>query len=455
MSITATNAAGELKKSRVQMIDSVHELRSECLRRRKELTAHVHPVPLDGLRSWSMTEDGVLAHRTGRFFRIIGARDLSDPDHPHEQPLIEQSEIGMLCLFVTRIDGEFHGLITYKFEPGTPDGIEVAPTVQATRSNYESAHGGTGVPAAELALSDDACTLADAVQREQESWFLGKVNRNRIILLDAEEAEDIGRTVAQSSWVPIPILLQAALESRLINMDLRSVLSMWPLEATASPGEIAPTGIGPAAGCRPGPGSIVERLPLTSLSQWQMSEGIEHRQRRFFSVVGCRVEGQGREVASWDQPLLAPVGMGQVTLLVRVGVGGPHLWVAERVRIGSVRGPSIEAGFQRGDIADYTTESRRRSMAAESAGLARCRAIHSAVHAEEGGRFRGALVHYRLGLLTDTDPDPDDRGDGPAGRWIALEELEALEQRGDRLSVELRTCLTMLKGLIVTGTLTP
>ncbi|GGP48694.1 NDP-hexose 2,3-dehydratase [Streptomyces sindenensis] len=459
MSITATNAAGELKKPRVQMIDSVHELRSECLRRRKELTAHVHPVPLDGLRSWSMTEDGVLAHRTGRFFRIIGARDLSDPDHPHEQPLIEQSEIGMLCLFVTRIDGEFHGLITYKFEPGTPDGIEVAPTVQATRSNYESAHGGTGVPAAELALSEDACTLADAVQREQESWFLGKVNRNRIILLDAKEAEDIGRTVAQSSWVPIPILLQAALESRLINMDLRSVLSMWPLEATASPGEIAPTGIGPAAGCRPGPGSIVERLPLTSLSQWQMSEGIEHRQRRFFSVVGCRVEGQGREVASWDQPLLAPVGMGQVTLLVRAGVGGPHLWVAERVRIGSVRGPSIEAGFQRGDIADYTTESRRRSMAAESAGLARCRAIHSAVHAEEGGRFRGALVHYRLGLLTDTgtdtDPDPDDRGDGPAGRWIALEELEALEQRGDRLSVELRTCLTMLKGLIVTGTLTP
>lgn len=454
MSITATNTAGDMKKSRVQMIDSVHELRSECLRRRNVLTAHVHPVPLDGLRSWSMTEDGVLAHRTGRFFRIIGARDLSDTDHPHEQPLIEQPEVGMLCLFVTRIDGEFHGLITFKFEPGAPDGIEVAPTVQATRSNYESAHGGTRVPAAEIALSEDACMLADAIQREQESWFLGKVNRNRIILLDAKEADDIGRTVAQSSWVPISILLEAALESRLINMDLRSVLSMWPLEATAFPGDLAPLASSPRSG-RQDPGSIVVRLPLRNLSQWQIGEGIEHRQRRFFSVVGCRVEGQGREVASWDQPLLAPVGMGQVTLLVRVGVDRPHLWVAERVRIGSVRGPSIEAGFQRGDIADYTTESRRRSMAAESAGLARCREIHSAVHAEEGGRFRGALVHYRLGLLTDTDPDPEDPVDGPTGHWIALEELEDLEQRGDRLSVELRTCLTMLKGLIVTGTLTP
>ncbi|MFH9477527.1 NDP-hexose 2,3-dehydratase family protein [Streptomyces anulatus] len=446
------------------MVDSVHELRAQCLRRRNSLTALLHPVPLNELRSWSMTDDGAFAHRTGRFFRIIGARDLSDPDRPHEQPLIEQSEVGMLCLFVTRIKGEFHGLITFKFEPGTPDGIEVAPTVQATRSNYEAAHGGTRVPAAEIALSEDVCTLADAVQREQESWFLGKVNRNRIILLDAKEAADIGPTVAQSSWVPISILLEAALESRLINMDLRSVLSMWPLGATTSQEDPVPVSGGPAAGRQdPGPGSTLERVSLNRLSQWQIGENVEHRQRRFFSIVGCRIEGQGREVASWDQPLLAPLGMGQVTLLVRPGAVGPELLVAERLRIGSVRGPSIEAGFQRGDIADYTTASRRRSMASESAELARCREIHSAVHAEEGGRFRGALVHYRLGLLTDRD-DRDDRGErgergyrdgGPGARWIALGELEDLEQRGDRLSVELRTCLTMLKGLIMIGTLTP
>lgn len=435
----------------MQTIESVPELRAECHRRRSSLTAHALPVPLTGLRGWSMTEEGVLAHRTGRFFRVVGVRDLSDTNHPFEQPLIEQHEIGVLCLFVTRFDGGFYGLITFKFEPGTPDGIEVAPSVQATRSNYEAAHGGTRVPAVDLALSDEVPTLADALQREQESWFLGKVNRNRIILLDAEDAVDVGRTVPESHWVPMAVLLAAALESRLLNMDLRSVLSMWPLEATASQEGFGPVTTGPRpSGEAPDPaGSNPEVVPLNRLARWQVADSIEHRERRFFAVVGCRVEGQGREVASWDQPLLAPVGMGQCTLLVRSGPDGLDLLVAERVRIGSVRGPSLEPRFLRGDIADYATAARRRSMVAESSGLVRCRDIHSAVHAEEGGRFRGALATYQLGLLADGFDEE------PADGWVSLREIEELDQRGDRLSVELRTCLTMIKGLITIGTLKP
>ncbi|MFI0263035.1 NDP-hexose 2,3-dehydratase family protein [Streptomyces sp. NPDC017056] len=451
MNAYATGVTHDIRQFGMQVIKTVRELRSECLRRRHSLTAQVFPVPLSDLRSWSMTDDGAFAHETGRFFRIIGTRDLSGLDQPLEQPLIEQREVGMLCLFVTHFDGEFHGLITFKFEPGTPDGIEVAPTVQATRSNYEAAHGGDRVPAAELALSETTCKLADAVQREQESWFLGKINRNRIILLDAKDAVDIARTVPESRWVPVPVLLAAALKSRLLNMDLRSVLSMWPLDAATSRDRLGPVTKAPCQGGQdPEPaGSHPEIIPLNRLSQWQIAESIEHRQRRFFSVVGCRVEGQGREVASWDQPLLAPAGMGQCTLLIRPGTEGPELLVAERVRIGSVRGPSLEARFQRGDITDYSTESRRRSMIAESSGLVRCHEIHSAVHTEEGGRFRGAIVTYQLGLFTDAVEEQ------PAGRWMALNEVEALDQGGDRLSVELRTCLTMVKGLITIGSLKP
>jgi oxidase EvaA len=445
----ASKAAPGTYESNMQVIDTVQELRSECLRRRNSLTARVLPVPLADLRHWSFTEDGALAHRTGRFFRVVGARDQSDRNDPLEQPLIEQREVGMLCLFVTQLDGVLHGLVTFKFEPGTPDGIEVAPTVQATRSNYEAAHGGNRVPAAEVALSEEVCTIADAVQREQESWFLGKVNRNRIILLETQEAVDIARTLPESCWVPIPVLLAAALESRLLNMDLRSVLSMWPLEATGTPDGPGPVTRRPcpggqdpeAAGSNPG------LVHLNRLSHWQIAESIEHRQRRFFSIVGCRVEAHGREVTSWDQPLLAPVGMGQTTLLIRSGDEGPELAVSERVRIGSVRGPSLEARFQRGDVGDHATESRRRSMIAESSALARCREIHSAVHTEEGGRFRGAIATYQLALLTDAIDEQ------PADRWIALKEMEAIGQRGDRLSVELRTCLTMIKGLITIGSL--
>lgn len=427
---------------RRQTITTVAELRSECQRRRNSLTARVLPLPLADLRHWSLSAEGVLEHETGRYFRVVGARveDPADTQEVLEQPIIEQREVGVLCLFVTRFDGEFHGLVTFKFEPGTPDGIEVAPTVQATRSNYEAVHGGARVPAIDLALADGVRALADAVQREQESWFLGKVNRNRIIELDPEEATRVARTVPESRWAPISVLLEAALESRLLNMDLRSVLSMWSLEVVSPERD---PGIGTV-------GSQPAIVSLDRLSQWQIGDTIEHRQRRFFTIVGCRVEGHGREIRSWDQPLLAPTGMGQCTLLVRSRARGAELLVTERARIGSIRGPSLEPRYQRGDIADYTTLSRRRSMLAESSDLIRCRTIHSAVHAEEGGRFRGALVTYQVGLLED-DADEPRAGE----RWITLSELEALNQRGDKLSVELRTGLTMLKGLITTGAVKP
>ncbi len=427
-------------------IGSVAELYSECQRRRNMLRARVLPVPLCELRDWSMVDTGLLTHVTGRFFRIIGAKveDSSISSSLLEQPIIEQSEVGVLCLFVTWFGGEYHGLVTFKFEPGTPDGIEVAPSVQATRSNYEAVHGGTRVPAADLALGKYVHTVADAIQREQESWFLGKVNRNRIVLLDEDDAADAGSAVPDSHWVPVRVLLEASLASRLLNMDLRSVLSMWPLEFSteAEPPELETL---PSNGAYSEP----EVVSLQSLSEWQIGDSIEHRQRRFFSIVGCRVEGQGREVDSWDQPLLAPAGLGQCTLLVRHGSPGLELFVTERVRVGSIRGPSLEPRYQRGDISDYNTDSRRRSMLAESADLTHCGGVHFALHAEEGGRFRGALVGYQIGLLFERFESRS------AGRWIALREIEALNQHGDRLSVELRTCLTMVKGLITAGMLTP
>ncbi|WP_084792076.1 NDP-hexose 2,3-dehydratase family protein [Actinopolyspora mortivallis] len=440
----------------MRVIDTVAELRSECQRRRNKLEARVLPIPLSDLRYWSMTEEGSLSHHTGRFFRVIGARveDPSGSGRMLEQPIVDQPEVGVLCLFVTVIEGSYHGLVTFKFEPGTPDGIEVAPSVQATRSNYEAAHGGAHVSAVGLALSETCTTLADTVQREQEAWFLGKVNRNRIVLLDADDADSVNSSIPDSYWVPIPALLAGTLQSRLINMDLRSVLSMWPLDALPGiGGDSEPAGRTPTVPTPdPGPDEHVERdetlgtspelVPLDSLLNWELSDSLEHRYRRFFAIVGCRVEGQNREKESWDQPLLAPMGMGQCSLLLRTGEKGLEMLVAERVRIGSVQGPTLEPTHQRGDVADYTTAARRVSMVAEAADLVDCGSVYSVVHAEEGGRFRGAIVSYQIGFLVDEGVHER------AGRWVPLEEIESLNRNGNYLSVELRTSLVMLKGIV-------
>ncbi|APE12556.1 hypothetical protein BO226_24645 (plasmid) [Rhodococcus sp. 2G] len=424
----------------MQTIDSVRGLAAECSRRRNQINARVTAIPLDDLRRWKFTTDGSLAHDTGRFFRVMGVRT-NNPTRPTatlEHPIIDQPEVGVLCLFVTRIGSEIHGLVTFKFEPGTPDGIEVAPSVQATRSNYESAHGGVAVPAVELAL-EETPSIADALQREQESWFAGKVNRNRILMLDHAIALDVGRSVPDSVWVPVDVLLAASLRSRLLNMDLRSILSMWPSDQ--DPTAVAPAPVHTPCARR----ADIEEIPLRALTGWEVNDTIERVDRRYFSIVGRRIESApDREVPSWDQPLLAPVGMGQCTLLVRHdhGDGLVEALVTERERVGSIRGVTLEPTHQRGDVTDCSTETRRAAMLAEASDLARCERIWSAVHSEEGGRFSGALVTYQIGLVPDTYPQPPDK------QWVSLDKIDTAIGHGDRVSVELRTCITMLKALL-------
>lgn len=422
-------------------IDSVRELAAECSRRRNRLSARVTSIPLDNLRRWQFTTDGSLAHDTGRFFRVMGVRTNTPTGATAtlEHPIIDQPEVGVLCLFVTRIGSEMHGLVTFKFEPGTPDGIEVAPSVQATRSNYESAHGGVAVPAVELAI-EETPSIADALQREQESWFVGKVNRNRILMLDRPIAKEVGRTVPDSVWVPVDVLLAASLRSRLLNMDLRSILSMWRTDQDPTAAATAPVH------ARRVRRTDIEEIPLRALTGWEVNDTIERVDRRYFSIVGRRIEGApDREVSSWDQPLLAPVGMGQCTLLVRHDhrEGRVEALVTEHERVGSIRGVTLEPTHQRGDVSDASTETRRAAMLAEASDLARCDRIWPAIHSEEGGRFSGALVTYQIGLVPNTYPRP------PSGKyWATLESIDTAISHGDRASVELRTCITMLKALL-------
>ncbi|WP_445374775.1 NDP-hexose 2,3-dehydratase family protein [Photorhabdus tasmaniensis] len=430
------------------VISTVAELHSECHRRRAQLKAQLFRIPLSGLHQWSITEEGFLAHRTGRFFRVVGARfeEPSTPGLVIERPMIDQAEIGILCLFVTVINGQYYGLITFKFEPGTPDGIEVAPSVQATRSNYQTVHGGMRVPGVEIALSKTVNTLVDALQREQEEWFLGKVNRNRIILLDENESKRVEMLIPDSYWVPISVLLASTLQHRLINMDLRSILSMWPLDTTLTPitSSSANTNIKNSKLKK----ANTKLVPLNSLEEWKIGEYIEHRAQQLFSIVGYRVEGQKRETQFWDQPLLVPARVGQCSLLLRKGKEGIEMLITERVRIGSVRGPTIEPMHQRGDIADYTTATHCVSMLEEAADLVYSNKIYTALQTEEGGRFHGAMMVYQLGLLGAYSRN--ERADC----WMSLAEIDILNWHGDCLSIELRTCLAMLKGLILTGNIT-
>ncbi len=112
--------------------------------RRRAQTQRVEQVPFAELDGWAFDErTGDLRHRSGGFFAVHGLRVSSDfgPVPAWEQPIIDQPEIGILGIALRDFDGIPHLLMQAKSEPGNVNGVQLSPTVQATKSNYMRVHG--------------------------------------------------------------------------------------------------------------------------------------------------------------------------------------------------------------------------------------------------------------------------------------------------------------------------
>lgn len=110
-------------------------------RRRAESRLHVERVKARTCNEWSMS-DTEIRHQSGRYFQVVGARVDGGAFDGREQPMISQHEIGILGFLVRLGEDRNEWLVQAKTEPGNAHGTQVAPSVQATESNYQQVHGG-------------------------------------------------------------------------------------------------------------------------------------------------------------------------------------------------------------------------------------------------------------------------------------------------------------------------
>jgi oxidase EvaA len=422
----------------------------------------VELIPLDELRSWRIEPvTGNVVHESGRFFTIEGLHVHSSYGAIREwsQPIIHQPEIGILGLLVKEIDGQLHGLIQAKAEPGNIGAMQVSPTVQATRSNYTQVHRGAQTLYLDLFTeSKGQARLVDVLQSEQGSWFFRKRNRNMIV----RTAEDVPLG-DNHRWLPLHEMRRLLLTDRLVNMDTRTVLSCLPF--TFPPDRSRPVGDGISAALvrsllgegRPQrtTGEVVfwfteakarhelatRRVPLAALSEWRHTAGeIAHEENRHFRIIGARIEATGREVMHWDQPLFYPQGSGLIAFVVKNFSGVAHLLVHARFQAGLLdrmeMGPTVQCNpgnYREAPPAFFhevnSTPSRR--------------VLYDTIQTEEGGRFYHAENRY---LLVDAAADfpekvPEDFC------WVTAAQLTDLLRHGYYVNVEARSLLACLQSL--------
>lgn len=397
----------------------------------------VKAADLAASRSWHL-DDGMLVHRSGRFFRIVGL------DHePLQQPFIEQREIGTLAFFLRHSSRGPQILLHAKVEPGNVNVAQVAPSVQATASNLDQVHGGSRPWGASLASDTTARRLSDTLESEQGTRFLGKFNRNISVFRDVEPPPG-----APLRWVETTTLLRLLDRDFMVNTDARSVLTGMPWDVLAPAGPFAGaagdfgeelrisfareidathlTDVDERLANARDAGRDARIVRLHDLRGWTVaSDGTVSSAESPLRVIHIQVSSRSREVAHWDQPILDCRTTAVADLCVTRIDGSMRFAFSVSQEPGLVRraelGPTA-MGYAGADPPDEVQFGRV---------VMKCR------QSDEGGRFFRDITTYRIIDMGRCDPDPDKV-------WLSLSEIRALLDRGGFFTNEARTLISLL-----------
>lgn len=430
----------------------------------------VEQAPLAEMEGWHFTEGhGSLVHDSGKFFSIDGVRVIrTEPEaRSWQQPIIDQPEVGILGLLAKEFDGVPHFLMQAKIEPGNRRPLQLSPTVQATRSNYTKVHGGASTPYLEHFLQPGrGRVIADVLQSEQGTWFLGKRNRNMVV----ETTDDV-QVLDNFCWLTFGQIRRLLAEPNLINMDSRTVLACLPIAASDWPEELpdATSGLPFASALRrsfqadeaAGPHTdaeilswlndvrtetraSIERIPLAMLEDWRVTPyDIAHRDGKYFRVVGVSVETGNREVKAWSQPLVAPCDTGVIAFLTRRVDGVLHVLMRAAVEPGFRDVVELGPTLQCNPINYVDVPPERRPRFLDRVLGATDNVRYDVVLSEEGGRFYHAECRY---MVVECD-DPEALEPRPDFRWMTVRQILAMQRHPNYLNVQTRSLLACLSSL--------
>ncbi|MBR0343405.1 MAG: NDP-hexose 2,3-dehydratase family protein [Oscillospiraceae bacterium] len=403
---------------------------------------------------------GEIRNKNGTFFQIKGLRKVENGLVQQEQPIIIQNEIGYLGIIGKEIDGVLYFLMQAKIEPGNINKVQISPTIQATKSNFMQAHGGKTPAYLEyFSNKKNYEIVVDQIQSEQSSRFLGKRNRNIIIIVD----DDI-EVLESHRWMTLGQIKQLMQYDNIVNMDTRTVISCIPLslrdisyrelshiKSLFSEEAFFNSMFFGDSGNKINKiyqymnevkmldRSSIELADLYSLGKWRFDENGEFcSPEGDFRIVYCNIEIAGREVRKWEQPLLEAEGKSVFGLISCIDNGVRKYLIQTKSEVGCFDkieiGPSVQLGPQEKTdniIDELFINNLRQKKGIEFSGL----------FSEEGGRFyqeQNRNVIMKVNREDLPEPLPD------GYFWADYQTLNILIQFNNCLNIQLRNLLSIL-----------
>jgi len=128
--------------------NSTKEIREWIAQRNREVVVDVKKVPFSELKIWHSEADGSIHHNSGKFFSIVGIDVQTDYETKNHcrQPIINQPEVGYLCILTKVIDGVLYCLMQAKISCINYANAKRNPLAQTRKwfmSYEEATHRGT------------------------------------------------------------------------------------------------------------------------------------------------------------------------------------------------------------------------------------------------------------------------------------------------------------------------
>lgn len=447
----------------------------EWLRKRRDRThINVRAIPFSRLEQWSFNATtGNIEHESGKFFSVIGTRVRTNWGSAAEwdQPLIDQPEVGLLGILVKCCDGILYFLMQAKCEPGNLNGVQLSPTLQATKSNFSRVHQGKRPLYLDYFIElGRHRVLVDQLQSEQGARFLRKRNRNIIL----EVAEDVP-VFENYCWLTLGQIQRLLMSDNVVNMDARTVISGIPFgsydrdtldffTSLVFPGLLTDEYrrqlfisallrnyglhtdediLSWFAGLKARYELFVEKIPLNKVRCWvRDQESIHHETGKYFSVVAVEVEIGNREVPRWTQPMVKSAQEGIIAFITRRINGVLHFLVQAKIEAGNLdvveMAPSVQCIT--GDYRDVASKDRPPFLE-YVLGVPAERIRYSALQSEEGGRFY--LEQNRNMIIEAEEEFPIEVPENYI--WMTLNQLNTFIRFNNYVNIQARSLLSTIR----------
>lgn len=257
------------------------------------------------LNQWNFDNKSIY-HKKNFFFKIIPFK-FNQQNKNWFQPLIIQKEEGILGIIKKIHGGISYYLLQAKPEPGNINNIQISPTVQATKSNYQRKHGGKKTKFLDFFIkkknSKNIKKLSSLKLSEQGTRFLQKKNRNILIQINNMKI----RPSKNFRWMTKENIKFLLRKKNILNMDTISVLSSIIEkdygEKTINDFNFLKRNL---KNFKTFLKIKKKQITFSRLKYWYDTKfEIFDLKKKFFSILFLDVLTNGREVKKWDQPIVS------------------------------------------------------------------------------------------------------------------------------------------------------